>query len=58
MEITLKPIAIVKNNRAKIIDDNWGTIESQIILDDSIPEHVFDGLEDFSHLEIIFYFRA
>ena len=57
MNIELKPIAIVKNSRDEMIDDNWGSIESQILLDDSMPEHVFDGLEDFSHLEIIFYFH-
>ena len=57
MEISLKPIAIIKNNRDELIDDNWGAIESQIILDDSIPEHVFNGLEDFSFLEIIFNFH-
>jgi tRNA-Thr(GGU) m(6)t(6)A37 methyltransferase TsaA len=56
MEIKLKPIGRVKNNRDKPIDDFWGNIVSEIILDDQIPEIAFSGISGFSHLEIIYYF--
>lgn len=53
--ITVKPIAYVSNSRKEVIDDNWGTITSQIELAAGIPPEAFEGIEDFSHLEIIFY---
>jgi len=54
--ITLKPIGMVKNSRVEIEDDNWGGIVSEIVLDASFGEDSLQGLEDFSHAEIIFYF--
>jgi tRNA-Thr(GGU) m(6)t(6)A37 methyltransferase TsaA len=56
MEIKLKPIAWVKNSRGKAIDDHWGNIISELILDDDIPESAFNRIDDFSHLEIIYFF--
>jgi tRNA-Thr(GGU) m(6)t(6)A37 methyltransferase TsaA len=56
MEITLKEIATVKNTRLEPIDDNWGGIVSEIELSADIPTEAFDNIEDFSHLEIIYYF--
>lgn len=56
-DIQIKPIAYVKNNRIDPEDDNWSTIDSIIELIDEFPETCFDGIEQFSHLEIIFYFN-
>ena len=56
-DILLEPIAYVKNNRTEPIDDNWSTIESIIELTDDLLEDCFDGIEDFSHLEVIYYFN-
>lgn len=56
MEITLKPIAIVKNSRKEPIDDNWETIIAEIELADHVPSEAFSSISDFSHLEIIYYF--
>lgn len=55
--ISLTPIAIVRNPRTAIEDDNWGGLVSQIVLDDSFSEESLWGLEDFSHVEVIFYFH-
>ncbi|MBL4716376.1 MAG: SAM-dependent methyltransferase [Bacteroidia bacterium] len=44
--INLSPIAYVRNSRKEIKDDFWG----EAIV-------AFQGIEDFSHLEIIFYFH-
>jgi tRNA-Thr(GGU) m(6)t(6)A37 methyltransferase TsaA len=57
MEILLKPIAIVINNRKNLSDDYWGNVVSEIILDESIPTESLIGIEEFSHIEIIFYFH-
>src|SRR5476651_916505 len=54
--IQLKPVALIKNERNEPIDDNWGSIISEIELCGEIPTEAFDHIEDFSHLEIIYYF--
>jgi len=55
--INIIPIAYVRNNRIEIKDDYWGGIESRIEMSDEIPEEALIGLEEFSHLEIIFHFN-
>jgi tRNA-Thr(GGU) m(6)t(6)A37 methyltransferase TsaA len=57
MEIILKPVAWVKNSRTKPIDDDWGTIVSEIVLEEHIPTEALKHILDFSHLEIIYYFN-
>ncbi len=57
MQFTIQSIATVHNNRQMIQDDRWGgEIISTIELADHIHEASLKGIEDFSHLEIIFYF--
>jgi tRNA (adenine37-N6)-methyltransferase len=56
MSISFEPIAFVKNNRTGQSDDLWGNIISEIELADNIPVEAFDGIDAFSHLEIIFHF--
>lgn len=56
MAITLTPVAFVKNTRTTPSDDFWGSITSEIELADSIPTEAFNNIEQFSHLEIIYYF--
>ena len=58
MEIKIKPIALVKNSRKEPTDDNWGDIISEITLVNELTEEAFRGIEDFSHLEIIFHFHV
>jgi tRNA-Thr(GGU) m(6)t(6)A37 methyltransferase TsaA len=55
--IQLTPIAVVKNTRAEIEDDNWGEVISVIELDEFIPEEALIEIESFSHAEIIYYFH-
>ena len=57
MSIALKPVATVHNSRKEPIDDNWGEIISEITLSDGIPEAAFDGISEFSHLEVVYYFN-
>ncbi|WP_312128317.1 tRNA (N6-threonylcarbamoyladenosine(37)-N6)-methyltransferase TrmO [Lysinibacillus capsici] len=56
MQYTIQSIATVRNNRQMIKYDHWGEIISTIELADHIQEASLKGIEDFSHLEIIFYF--
>jgi len=55
MKIELEAIAFVSNERGAIEDDNWGALVSAIELADHIPTESLDGVDAFSHLEIIFY---
>jgi tRNA (adenine37-N6)-methyltransferase len=54
--ITLTPIAHIHNVRRSLDDDHWGNIVSEIRLDESLPQESLDGIETFSHAEIVFYF--
>lgn len=56
MKVEIRSIATVYNTRIDIIDDFWGDIISVIKLDDDIPEDALEGIDSFSHAEIIFIF--
>ena len=52
---TIEPIAYVRNSRKKTEDDSWGDVISEIKISEKISEESLKGIEEFSHLEIIFY---
>jgi len=54
---TIEPIGYVSNSRKSIEIDNWGDIISEIKLSPKLSEKSLKGIEEFSHLEIIFYFH-
>ncbi len=56
MNIQIKPIGFVVNDRPEKSDCNWNSIESKIELTSDFNSDSFDGIELFSHLEILFYF--
>ncbi|MFJ7731455.1 tRNA (N6-threonylcarbamoyladenosine(37)-N6)-methyltransferase TrmO [Lysinibacillus sp. NPDC097231] len=56
MQFSIKPIAVVSNSRKIIEDDHWGEVISNIELTEDIHESSLKGIDDFSYLEIIFYF--
>lgn len=53
---TIKPIAMVKNERTEVEDDFWGNVITLIELTDELEENSLSEIETFSHLEIIYYF--
>ncbi|MBT3208009.1 MAG: SAM-dependent methyltransferase [Bacteroidetes bacterium] len=55
--IIISPIAYVRNCRKIPTDDNWAEVISEIELIESLPIECFDGIEQFSHLEIIYHFH-
>jgi tRNA-Thr(GGU) m(6)t(6)A37 methyltransferase TsaA len=55
--IIVKPIAFVKNLRNDMSDDYWGNVISEITLVNDLPEECLDGIDAFSHLEIIYHFN-
>jgi tRNA-Thr(GGU) m(6)t(6)A37 methyltransferase TsaA len=56
MQINIEPVATVSNTRLNPTDDFWGNVISEIALLPHIPENAFKGIEQFSHLEILYYF--
>ncbi|WP_258121933.1 SAM-dependent methyltransferase [Mesorhizobium onobrychidis] len=56
--ITLTPVAFVRNDRADLSDDFWGDVVSELELNTSVvPSHSLEGLESFSHAEVVFSFH-
>jgi tRNA-Thr(GGU) m(6)t(6)A37 methyltransferase TsaA len=52
----MKPIAYVRNSRTDLSDDDWGTVPSSIELVAELSAESLVGLEDFSHVEVLFMF--
>jgi tRNA-Thr(GGU) m(6)t(6)A37 methyltransferase TsaA len=57
MSIVLEAIGHVRGSRREAIDDNWGETEAEIVLDTRFPEDALLGIEEFSHVEVIFHFH-
>ncbi|TGL61109.1 S-adenosylmethionine-dependent methyltransferase [Leptospira sarikeiensis] len=57
MEFTIRPIAKVSNSRSEMQDDYWAEIVSEIELEPDISPESLDGIDTFSHLEIIYIFH-
>ena len=53
---TVKPIAFVRGGREQAEDDFWGGTQPRIVLADGIPTEALDGIEAFSHVEVVFLF--
>src|SRR4051794_4486505 len=57
-EIRLLPIGVVRSKVEAPREDGWGEIKAEIVLDSSqFTEEALAGLEDFSHVEVIFQFH-
>lgn len=54
--IELEPIGYVRTRRADAQDDYWGGEESCVELTDHFAPEALDGIEEFSHAEILFFF--
>jgi tRNA-Thr(GGU) m(6)t(6)A37 methyltransferase TsaA len=54
--ITMTPVARVRSNRDEPTDDDWDSVTATIELDEAFDESAFDGLDGFSHAEILFHF--
>ncbi|MFO0688493.1 MAG: SAM-dependent methyltransferase [Myxococcota bacterium] len=55
-KLELEPIGRVEARRGEAIDDDWGGSESAIVLDERFEPDALAGLEDFSHVEVLFVF--
>src|SRR5438128_124721 len=53
---TVQRIGVVHSSRTEVADDFWGGLVSEIELNPEMPVESLDGLEEFSHIEVIFVF--
>ena len=56
MTIPMEPIAYVRGGRGDVRDDLWGDNLSTIELVPGLPVESLDGIDDFSHAEVLFVF--
>jgi tRNA-Thr(GGU) m(6)t(6)A37 methyltransferase TsaA len=52
----VEPIAVVSSSRVEPIDDGWDHETSAIVLTDRFDESALDGLEAFSHIDVVYLF--
>ncbi|MEV8531598.1 SAM-dependent methyltransferase [Streptomyces sp. NPDC051211] len=57
MLVECEPVGTVVGGRAEVADDDWGAETAVIRLDaDRFGPDALYGLEDFSHVEVVFHF--
>ena len=56
MKIEMTSIGMVRAVRQEAVDDDWGGSVARIVLEESFPPDALDGLTDFSHVEVLFFF--
>jgi tRNA-Thr(GGU) m(6)t(6)A37 methyltransferase TsaA len=54
--ITLEPIGLVRSGRRELADDDWDRVPARIELRADLPLESLDGIEEFSHAEIVYHF--
>lgn len=54
--IEMVPVAFVRGGRSAVRDDDWGGSEVEIVLRDDLDPAALDGIETFSHVEVLFFF--
>jgi tRNA (adenine37-N6)-methyltransferase len=54
--ISIAPIAFVGSPRTEMKDDDWGNVVSRIELAEGVPTDALDGIDEFSHIELVFHF--
>lgn len=55
--IAIEPIGYVRSERTDLSDDLWGDVVSRIELSDAFGSDALDGIEGFSHVEVIYHFH-
>jgi tRNA-Thr(GGU) m(6)t(6)A37 methyltransferase TsaA len=56
MTFQVEPVAFVRSPRRDMADDFWGGHRSEVELAAGLPDECLDGLDEFSHVEILFVF--
>jgi tRNA-Thr(GGU) m(6)t(6)A37 methyltransferase TsaA len=54
----VRPIGVVRSSRQLPVDDDWGEVAATITLVPPFDARALEGLEEFSHIEVIFVFNG
>lgn len=55
MNLSMRAVAYIRNERSEALDDNWDDVPSTVELAADVPSEALHGLGDFSHVEIVFF---
>jgi len=55
MNLSVRAVAYIHNERSEALDDNWNDIVSTVELAADVPSEALNGLSEFSHVEIVFF---
>ena len=55
MNLSVRAVAYIRNERSEALDDNWDDVASTVELAADVPSEALWGLSDFSHVEIVFF---
>jgi tRNA-Thr(GGU) m(6)t(6)A37 methyltransferase TsaA len=56
--IEMHPVGVVRGGRTEPVDDDWGSSEATIVLDnDRFSPDAVAGLNSFSHLDVVYVFH-
>lgn len=56
MAYSIRPIAWVRSTRTEVLDDGWDRERGVIELADDMPDEALEGLDGFSHVDVVFVF--
>jgi tRNA (adenine37-N6)-methyltransferase len=56
VSFVVEPIAVVRSSRSEPIDDGWDRESTRIVLADRFDESSLAGLEQFSHIDVVYVF--
>jgi tRNA-Thr(GGU) m(6)t(6)A37 methyltransferase TsaA len=54
--LQVEPVAVVVGGRTEPVDDDWDAVEAIVRLDERFGADALAGLEEFSHLEVVYVF--
>lgn len=57
MSFVVEPIGFLDGGRPDTEDDNWGLVEATIVIDDRFDTDALAGIDEFSHLDVVFLFH-
>lgn len=54
--MNVEPVGWVESGRQEPIDDDWDSVAAKITIDDRFPSDALAGLNEFSHIEVVYVF--
>jgi tRNA-Thr(GGU) m(6)t(6)A37 methyltransferase TsaA len=53
----VEAVGVVRGGRPEPVDDDWDQVEARIVLDDRFGAEALAGLDEFSHVEVVYRFH-